>query len=236
MFHAITYSQVHATSDLCKVTGTKSRNVATLLTAKLPPLPNDFGPPLPWTIFGPPLPNDFGPPLPNVTSPTERFCDMLISFRTMACVQANILRHPISPQGRDVPANHQFPGFPRRRAQNTLCHRADILNIVQPESCRPCCRRTTRSCWASRERAEWRHLDPWHLLALLWSPLRQQTRRQRPPRWRPPRRRPPRRRTLRRRRPRGRRPHWRRAKEPAGAQVENNFFCSWWTLIRIPQN
>ena len=49
-------------SYLCKVTRTKSRNVATLLAAKFPPLPNDFGQ-----------------------------GNMLISFRTMAHVQANIL-------------------------------------------------------------------------------------------------------------------------------------------------
>ena len=53
--------QAHAMSDLCKVTITKSRNVATLLVAKFPPLLNNFG----------------------------QGC-MLISFRTMAYVQANI--------------------------------------------------------------------------------------------------------------------------------------------------
>ena len=59
MFHALT--QAHATSDLCTVTRTKSRNIATLLAAKFPLLPSDFG-----------------------------RGDMLISFRTMACVKANI--------------------------------------------------------------------------------------------------------------------------------------------------
>ena len=54
-------SQAHAMSDLCKVTRTKSRNVATLLAAKFPPLPNNFGQ-----------------------------GDMLISFRAMVYVQANI--------------------------------------------------------------------------------------------------------------------------------------------------
>ena len=54
-------TQAHAMSDLCKVTVTKSRNVATLLAAKLPPLPNDFG-----------------------------RGGILISFRMMAYVQANI--------------------------------------------------------------------------------------------------------------------------------------------------
>ena len=60
MFHALT--QAHAISYLCKVTRTKSRNVATLLAAKFSPLPNDFG-----------------------------LGDLLISFRTVAYVQANIL-------------------------------------------------------------------------------------------------------------------------------------------------
>ena len=54
-------SLAHAMSDLCKVNRIKSRNVATLLAAKFPPLPNDFGQ-----------------------------GDMLISFRTMEYVQANI--------------------------------------------------------------------------------------------------------------------------------------------------
>ena len=60
LLHALT--QAHAMSDLCKVAGTKSRNIATLLAAKFPPLPNDFG-----------------------------RGNMLISFRTMAYVQANTL-------------------------------------------------------------------------------------------------------------------------------------------------
>ena len=59
MFHALT--QAHVMSDLCNITRTKSRNVATLLAAKFPPLPNDFG-----------------------------RGDMLISFKTMEHVQANI--------------------------------------------------------------------------------------------------------------------------------------------------
>ena len=61
VFHALT--QAHAVSDLCKATRAKSRNVgtSTLLAAKFPPLPNDFG-----------------------------RGDMLMSFRTMAYMQANI--------------------------------------------------------------------------------------------------------------------------------------------------
>ena len=49
-------------SDLCRITGNKSRNVTTLLAAEFPPLPTDV--------------NGRG--------------DKLISFRTMAYVQANI--------------------------------------------------------------------------------------------------------------------------------------------------
>ena len=61
MFHALT--QAHAMSDLCRVTGNKSRNITTLLAASSSlPLPTDL--------------NGRG--------------DKLISFRAMAYVQANI--------------------------------------------------------------------------------------------------------------------------------------------------
>ena len=49
-------------SDLCRVTGNKSRKITTLLAAEFPPLPTDL--------------NGRG--------------DQLISFRTMAYVQANM--------------------------------------------------------------------------------------------------------------------------------------------------
>ena len=60
MFHTLT--QAHAMSDLCRVTGNKSWNVTTMFAAEFPPLRTDV--------------NGRG--------------DKLISFRTMACVQANI--------------------------------------------------------------------------------------------------------------------------------------------------
>ena len=40
MFHALT--QAHAMSDLCRVTGNKSRNITTLLAAEFPPFANGF--------------------------------------------------------------------------------------------------------------------------------------------------------------------------------------------------
>ena len=61
MFNTLTQS--HAMSDLCKATGTKSRNISTLLDAEFPAL---------------------------LTDPPGR-CDKLISCRTISYVQANIL-------------------------------------------------------------------------------------------------------------------------------------------------
>ena len=40
MFHALT--QAHATSDLCRVTCNKSRNITTLHAGEFPPLPTDL--------------------------------------------------------------------------------------------------------------------------------------------------------------------------------------------------
>ena len=60
-FHSLTQAHAMSDHDHCKFSGTKSRNVATLLAATFLPLRNDFG-----------------------------RGDMLISFRTMADVQVNI--------------------------------------------------------------------------------------------------------------------------------------------------
>ena len=56
-------------------------------------------------------------------------------------------KHIISALTTSADIRHQLMSLPTTSA--------DILIFAQ--SCRPCCRRITRSWWASREQVEWRH-------------------------------------------------------------------------------
>ena len=101
-----TLTQTHAMSDLCKVTTTYQNQVKECSYTACSKVPS-------------------GSPTITERFWTKQFLIFLglwhITIHSVCATQDFHVCTLSDPQGQTIPASHQFPGFPRRRAQNTLC-------------------------------------------------------------------------------------------------------------------